>query len=379
MDKFSFKSFAFYLSISNYIVFLINSSINNSSSIKRIFMDKAISLYLVKIFLIVLFLPVVYYYSLSTKNFNPVLLLLSISVACFSILNLDFYFKGKEVNNFQKIQFLSSSIQISILIIGLCFKFSIILIFTLFSLNAMLFFIYIVLNYRFRFIFINKSLILKFVFSLFLINLLNLLYYNLDVIFSFYLKDPILFKDFFIWTRAFSLITVLATIFSEYFSNKIFISLKPNVLQTYFERTYIIGVFILFFFIVFLKISFKEQIIILPHFSILYSSYTNFYLAVIPISFIGPIFGFNLLHQKKQVQLLKLTLIGILVYLMVFIVSSGILNFNILNAIAFSFMISKFIIESAIIWLNYYYNIISLKLLMLLLVMIYLPLFLLLI
>jgi hypothetical protein len=228
LEKLTFKSFAFYLSISNYIIFLINSSINNASSVKRIFKDKPFSLYIIKIFLLLIFLPAIILYSISTNNFNSNLLILTILFASLSIGNVDFYFKGNEVNKFQKIQFIFSCVQILILAFSLYFKLSIQLIFIFFCINSLIFFLFVTLKYNFKFQNIKKLVLYKFIFSLFIVNLLNLLYYNLDIILSFYLKDPGLFKTFFIWTRIFSIITVLSTIFSDYFCNKIFINFNRN-------------------------------------------------------------------------------------------------------------------------------------------------------
>lgn len=379
LDKFAFKSFAFYLSISNYIIFLINSSINNASSVKKIFINKPVSLYLIKLLLLLIFIPAIILYSISTNNFSSSLFILTILFACFSIGNIDFYFKGNEVNKFQKAQFAFSIMQIFILSICLYFKFNIEFIFAFFCINSIIFFLFLSVKNNFKFQFEKKIVLYKFIFSLFIVNLLNLLYYNLDVILSFYINDPEIFKNFFIWTKLFSIITVLSTIFSDYFCNKIFINYKPNNLESKSEKSYITGVLILFITLVIAKLFLLPTFLtIFPRMSFINDNYTKYYLAIIPIAFIGPLFGFNLLHLKKQKQLINLTFIGIVFYLFIYFVLTRILFINILVSISISFMISKLFIESSIIYLNYYYKIISIKLFFIVLLLIFSPLLLLL-
>jgi hypothetical protein len=374
LEKIEFKLFAFYLSISNYIIFLINSSINNTSSVKNYFNDRPFSLYIIKIILLLLFLPAIIIYAISTNNFKLNLFLLSILFASTSIANFDFYFKGKEINKFQKIQFYFSFLQIIILISCLYFKFNIDFIFTFFCINSICFLLLITIKNKFRFEYIKNFILYKFIFSLFLINLLNLLYYNLDVILSFYLKDPELFKDFFIWTRVFSIITVLATIFSDYFSNKIFINDKPNNLESKIEKFYISGIYMFFILILCSKYFILNYFLFyFPDSKFINASYTVYYLAIIPITFIGPLFGYNLLHYRKQKQLINLTFVGIILYLFVYLVLTKIFFINILVAISIAFMFSKILIETSIIYLNYHYNIISLKLFFYVSILIFTP------
>ena len=375
LDKLAFKSFAFYLSISNYIIFLINSSINNASSVKRIFKNKPFSLYIIKLLLLLMFFPAIIIYSLSTNNFKSSLFLLTIVFACFSLGNIDFYFKGNEVNKFQKTQFAFSIMQIFILSFCLYFKFDIEFIFIFFCINAILFFLYLSVKNNFKFEYVKKIVLYKFIFSLFIVNLLNLLYYNLDVILSFYLKDPEIFKNFFIWTRLFSIITVLSTIFSDYFCNKIFINYKPNNLESRFEKIYIIGVLMFFILLVIAKLFFFPTFLpTFPKLTFINDNYTKYYLAIVPISFIGPLFGFNLLHLKKQKQLINLTFIGIIFYLLTYLLLTRVLSINILVSISVAFMTSKLFIESTIIYLNYFYKIISIKLLLIVFLLIFTPL-----
>ncbi len=378
LDKMMFKSYAFYISLSNYIIFLINSSINNASTVKIFFRNKPFSLFVIKVGILIAFLPILLFYTISTNNFNLILFLLTLIFAVSSILNIDFYFKGANINNIQRIQFISLIIQNSILFLSLYYRLDIIYIFSFFAFNSILCFLFTVVKYNFKIKYFHKPVLIPFITSLFLVNILNLLYYNLDVIISFYLKDPVLFKNFFMWTRVFSIVTVISTVFSEYFNNRIFIRLKPNVLDSDFEKFYILLIIVAFIFIYCLKsIYFSEYLSKFPKLSFLISSYTNYYLIVIPISFIGPIFGFNLLHLKKQSQLLSLTLAGIILYLVVFFFLHFGLNINVLDAIAISFMLSKFIIEFSIIYLNYYYNMIPFKVLLVVSIIIFSPLLLL--
>ncbi len=361
-EKNNFKLYAFYYSISNYIIFLLNSSINNTTIVKKVFESKPFSLYVIKLTLLIFILPVIYFYAITTNNFIPDLFILSILFSITSIINLDYYFKGENINVYQKNLFLFSLKQILLLIISIHFHLSVNTIFTIFTLNSTLFFLYLNQLNKVKPLIVKKTIYFKLITGLFLFNVLNLLYYNLDVILSFYLKDSTNFKEFFIWTRFFSIITVLSTIFSEYFSNKIFLNYKPNDLKSLFEKIYLMGIFVFFTIILLIKSVLLTKIISnFPFINFLNQKFTTYYIITIPIAFVGPLFGYNLLHLKKQNHLIIFTFIGILSYLITYLLLIQFFLFDQISAISISFMISKFIIESLIIYFNFHFKVINFK------------------